>query len=153
MNEPLSHLTLSVRHWALTHALVFGLVGLVASALGALQQVASPWADDLDTRLIVVLGALLTSIVQGRLLRQRISGWAKASLLGASLGVGLALLTELALPDQPQGELGPVGLPWSMILSVLWVPCLGLGIGLNQGQVLRRYAPGSPSWAAASLLS
>jgi hypothetical protein len=153
MNEPIPHPPLSGRRWTLAHALVFGLVGLIAAALGALRPDSTSFADAPETRLIVVLGAILTSLVQGRFLRQQVPGWARASLLGAALGAGLALLGELALPDRLQGDLGPVGLPWSIILPVLWAPCLALGMGLSQGRVMRRCASGAGSWVGASLLS
>jgi hypothetical protein len=153
MTEPVAHPPLKVRRWVLAHALVFGFAGLVLAALSALRQPSSPFGDDLETRLIIVLGAVVIGRVQGRFLNGRVLGWGRASLLGAGLGAGLALLVELILPDQAPGDLRSMGLPWAILLPVLWVPSLGLGVGLGQGWALRRRTISAAAWGFASLLS
>jgi hypothetical protein len=138
--------------WLLAHALAFIPPGLVialrweswSAARGPLPLLAT----DAALRPALVVSAVLLGLAQGHLLRPVLPGWGRATLDGTALGLVVAATVEVLNPNQRSAF--P---PWWPELAAVWLPFLGLGAGLGQRRLLRRYVPGADQWLVYSLIS
>jgi hypothetical protein len=137
--------------WPLSHALAFGLAAAFVEATR--PDLPPGWnmdAANLANRVTVALTGVFTSLAQGWLLRRQFRAWWAASLLGSTVGAGLALSLEWLLPDLPTGS----NFSWGVyaFIPALWLTMVGFGQGLAQSMLLRVQALPSWRWALASSL-
>lgn len=140
------------------------LVGYVVGIVAVLPfAITLAYASQLPLIIGLISGAVLgatTGLAQWLLLRRRTPvtvAWVSASIIGGMLGMALGM-TLVDGPTPPTGELreavrtgtAPL-IPWRIVWQTSWEGAIfGVGMGMAQWHILRRFARSAGWWVSAN---